>query len=326
MDSYRGFIRSMERARTVLITTHLFPDADGIGGQVALCLALRGKGINALCVNEEELPDRYGYLVPRGVVLSYREYQREKNLGGLDLFIVVDTHSLSRIGANMERIGKQGKDILFIDHHPCTPEVMAHHCIDPSRAATGEIIGELIEALGVKFSKEMAQALYASILIDTNCFRYPTVSSSTHGLIAKLMDAGVKPQEAYGQIYGTKNINHIRLLGEILEGVKWTRDKRVAWIAITNKSLRRYGANVEDTHAFINHLLILEGIQVACAFREVGKRQVKLSLRSSGKVDVGSIAESLGGGGHHHSAAVLLDGSLEEVAPKAVGQIRKMIR
>ena len=316
----------MERAKNVLISTHLFPDADGIGAQVALCLGLREKGINALCINEERPPDRYKHLDPKGVVLSEKQYRKRKNKKPIDLFIVVDTNSLSRIGIKTEKIGKESRNILFIDHHPCAKEMMAIHCIDPSRAATGEIVGELIEAMGVDLSEEMAQALYASILIDTNCFRYPTVSASTHRIIAKLMKSGVQAARAYQQIYGTKNIKHIRLLGEVLRGVKSTRDKKVAWLTIAEKSLRKYGADAEDTHSFVNHLLVLDGIQVACVFRQIKRHRVKLSLRGTGEVDVGAIAEALGGGGHHHSAATLMEGSLEEVAKRAIGKIRMMIR
>ena len=83
----------------------------------------------------------------------------------------------------MARKAKMAKDILFVDHHPCSPELAAVHCIDTKMAATGELVGMLIDAMGIKFTKELALPLYTSILIDTSCFRYPTVTANTHRIL-----------------------------------------------------------------------------------------------------------------------------------------------
>ena len=326
MGLQKKFRQAIKGTKRVLISTHLYPDADGIGGQVALCLALREHGIDTHCVNEEILPKRYRHLDAQGVIFSHKQFERVHGKDGpLDLFILVDASSLSRIGKQMEKTGKKAKNILFIDHHPCTKEIAAIHCIDSHRAATGEIIGELIEGLGIKFSKEMAEALYAAILTDTNCFRYPSVSSQTHHLIAKLMDSGVKAATSYKNIYGTKKIKHIQLLGKILGSVKTTKNGKIAWFAITEKLLHEYDADAEDTHSFINHLLILDCVEVVCVFRQM-RDQTKLSLRSAGTIDVGTIAEALGGGGHYHSAATLVKGAFREVIKESINKIQLMIR
>lgn len=321
----KTFLKALKRAKDVLISTHIFPDADGVGSQIALCLALRSKGINALCVNEGALSERYRHLDTDNVVLSRKKFNElYGKTFSADLFIVVDANSLLRLGTETEKIGKRSKNILFIDHHPCPKEIAAVHCIDPSKAATGEIISGLIDALKVKPTKEMSLALYTAILIDTNCFRYPSVTSHTHRIVSKCMKTGIKPELAYQKLYGTKKIEHIQLLGKILGGVKSTKDKKIAWLTITEQMFDRYNASFEDTHSFVNYLLVLNRVQVACIFRQMGGK-VKLSLRSAGNIDVGVIAQALGGGGHHHSAASLIEGSPRKVIGETIKKIRSMI-
>jgi phosphoesterase RecJ-like protein len=272
------------------------------------------------------LLERYRYLDPIDCVISYEDYiKKDKGpKAAIDLFIVTDTNTLARIGPRVQSLVPNAKNLLFIDHHPAPKELSAIHCIDTSMAATGELVGSLIEAIDVSFTKEMAYALYTSILIDTSSFRYPTVTGNTHRLIAKLMDTGIEPPEAYNKIYGTKKISYMQLLGVVLSSATSTADGRVAWLSLTEESLEKFNVDTEDTHALVNHLLILDNIKIACMFRQIGSA-VKISFRSAGDVDVGVMAQALGGGGHDHSAATMIEGNIEEVIKETIVKLELML-
>lgn len=323
MEHVQLFKTLTKIAKNIVITTHAHPDADGIGSQIALALALRSIGKNAICVNEEPLLERYKYLDPEETIISLKEYLKRNKNPKIDLFIVADTNSLTRIGKASELVQKS-KNLLFIDHHPCAPELMAIHCIDTSMAATGELVGKLIESLKVKFTKELALPLYTSVLIDTSSFRYPTVTGDTHRLIGKLMDTGIEPPSAYNQIYGAKEVSYMQMLGTVLSKAQSTDNKKIAWLKLTEETLSKFNVDPEDTHGFINHLLILDNIKVACMFRQIGKL-VKVSLRSTGEIDVGIMANALGGGGHNHSAATLIEGSIESVVKDTIKKLQLML-
>lgn len=323
MKANNHFLSLTKEAKNIVISTHLHPDADGIGSQIALCMALRRLGKHALCVNDEPLLDRYSYLDPDRCVISAEEYLA-RPMKTIDLFIVVDTNALARIGNHLQTVVQKSKNLLFIDHHPCPKEMLALHCIDTDKAATGELVGDLIEALGVPFDQVIALALYTAILIDTSSFRYPTVTGNTHRLIAKLMDTGINPPQAYNNIYGTKKVSYMKMLGTILSKTQTTPDERVAWITLDEEILGKFNVDSEDTHGFINNLLILDNIRVACMFRQIGD-SVKVSLRSAGDIDVGVMAQALGGGGHNHSAATLVVGQLKEVVPRTIKKIQLML-
>lgn len=313
-----------EKADNIVISTHIIPDADGIGSEIALCLAMRAQGKNAICVNEEPLLERYKYLDPEDVVISRQDYLSFYPEAEIDLFIVTDTNSLERIGEGMKAIALKAPSLLFIDHHPCPKEVMDENCIDTSKAATGELAGELIQSIGIPLNREMALPLYTAILIDTSSFRYPTVTGNTHRLIGSLMDTGVRPPHAYNMIYGTKKLTYMKLLGKVLASAHTTKDEKIAWLTLTEDLLEKFHVDTEDTLAFINHLLVLDNIKVAIMFREMGP-EIKVSLRSIGTVDVGIMARALGGGGHDHSAAAIIKGSLDSVIKTTVDKLHEML-
>lgn len=318
------FLKAIQKANNILITTHYIPDADGIGSQISLALALNKLGKNVYCVNEDPLLPRYRYLDEKSIVLSYDQFA-EKKIKDIDLLLVVDTNSTARIGTKMQNILGKAKKMLFIDHHPCPKELQAIHCIDTKSAATGQIVGELILNLGIKFDKEIALPIYTSLLIDTSSFRYPSVSASTHRLVATLLDTGINPPMAYNGIYGAKKIPHMHLLGSILSSAQCNSSGEIAWITVLQKDIDKYSADIEDTYAFINNLLILDSIKVACMFRDIGD-QVKISFRSTGEIDVGIMAQALGGGGHNHSAATVVEGNLEEVTSDIVSKLEAMLK
>ncbi len=314
----------VDKAENIVISTHIFPDADGIGSEIALCLAMRALGKNAICVNEEPLLERYKYLDPSDVVISLADYRSFYPDALLDLFIVTDTNSLERIGDGVKKLASSVKEHLFIDHHPCPKSVMENNCIDTSKAATGELAGDLIQSIGVELTREMALPLYTAILIDTSSFRYPTVTGDTHRLIGSLMDTGVRPPHAYNMIYGTKKITFMKLLGKVLANVHTTKDEKIAWLTLSEDLLEKFHVDTEDTHAFINHLLVLDNIKVAVMFKEMGDH-VKVSLRSVGVIDVGVMAKNLGGGGHDHSAACIIIGKLDEVIKSTIEKLQILL-
>jgi phosphoesterase RecJ-like protein len=325
--SRQQILEKVKSAKRVIITTHEYPDADGIGSQISLCLALKSLGKDCYCVNEEGLLERYRYLDPDNDVLSLEQFQQRYSQFKVDLIIVVDTNTILRVGNQFKDTYQNHQDIIYIDHHPCAQARAGVHLVETSAAATGQLVGELIKELGVAFNKKIALPLYTAILIDTSSFRYPNVSASTHKLVAELMATGINPPKAYNGIYGTKKVPHMHLLGKILSSANCNQREDIAWLVIDIKDLISYGTDVEDTHAFINNLLVLDHIKVACMFRDDGPA-VKISFRSSGDIDVGVIARSLGGGGHSHSAATVIKKdhkSLDQIIQESIKQIEKTV-
>src|SRR5690606_38314991 len=153
LDTFKTRIQVAER---ILITTHEYPDADGIGSEISLCLALRELGKKCYCINEEPLLERYRYLDPEHVVYGFKDFQEKYPDYDPELVIVVDTNTKVRAGKKICHFVNENVPVLYIDHHPCRGGNFEKHCIDVKAAATGQIVGEIIEGLGIPFTKEMA--------------------------------------------------------------------------------------------------------------------------------------------------------------------------
>jgi phosphoesterase RecJ-like protein len=125
-------------------------------------------------------------------------------------------------------------------------------------------------------------------------------------------------------IYGTKQLSHMQLLGRILSDAQTTEDGKIAWLKLDEKLLNDYHVDPEDTHAFVNHLLILDNVLVACMFKQEGKN-IKVSFRSAGLIDVGIIAQAFGGGGHNHSSATLIEGEIDTVIKETISDLKVML-
>lgn len=305
MDFSTIFKEYAQKAKHIVITTHIHPDADGIGSQLGLCMGLREFNLNTFCVNEEPLPERYNYLDQHALIQSAGPFMKKNPSHNIDLLIVVDTNTTDRIGDSVAKLINDKTKIVYIDHHPYQHYVGPGHLIDPSAAATGQLIAELLMKLNIALVPSIALPLYTAILIDTNSFRYPTVTSRTHQIVSELLATGISSSGAYNQIYGTKTIRHTHFLGEVLKNSSSNTQQDIAWIHISQDLQDNYKISAEESNAFINHLLVLDNIKVACMFRE-DDGHMKLSLRSHGKIDVGEIAKALGGGGHSHAAAARL--------------------
>lgn len=324
------FHQAIQDARKIVISTHIIPDADGLGSQIALIKCLKLLGKQALGLNQESLPARFHYLDPEKEILSLKQFESQAfEYDDIDLFIIVDTNSLDRIG-QVSEIAQKSKQVLFIDHHPYSSPIEGEHCIDTSKAATGELVADIILKLNLPLTPFMANALYTSILVDTSCFRYPNVTWQTHEVTAKLLKQGIPSHKAYNLAYGSKKIEHLHLLSDILKTAQANATGEISWIVLSEELIKRYNSRVDDTHSFINHLLILDQIKIACMFR-FSPRLIKLSLRSKGNWDVGSIAQKLGGGGHGHAAAVRFsreefkEFSQSEIIQKIISQIEQSL-
>lgn len=303
------FKQSIDQAEVIFLTTHFMPDADGIGSQVALASALKRYGKTVFCVLEKALPQRFDFVNEDDLLITIEDFEQGlmNSPTLVDLILVLDTNQLNRVGEKVKKFCARSRAaLLYIDHHPCEKKISKDHCIDDSAAATAQVVGGLIQSLNLEFTKQEALALYTAIVVDTSSFRYPTVTGKTHRLVAELIDAGVSPSEAFNNVSGAKKMSSLHLLGKILTSARINQRGDVAWIFFDNDQLDEFATDSEDTNAYINNLLVLEGMKVACMFR-LEDEYLKVSLRSLGKYDVGVIAETLGGGGHGHAAAARIE-------------------
>ena len=249
--------------------------------------------------------------------------------------MIVDTNDPRRLGKLWGELSLRAKKIVFLDHHPDligNAEIIPYppHAMlvsDPVSSSIGELLHHLFGELKLcKINKDVAKGLYVSVMTDTNSFRYARTTPASHRIAAETIELGVNPEEIYQNIYSSKEVSHLQLLGQMLQNVKVSSGGKLAWLEMGLESRKKAQATVDDTLSFLNLLLLLRDAEVVCFFREEENNQIRISLKSKGRVVVNRLAMELGGGGHEYAAGVALTLPIEKAVEAVTQRLDSLIQ
>lgn len=289
-----------------LITSHVRGDCDAIGSEIALAHILKSLGKHAVIVNGDAPPEHIEFLDPQGWVKTVGTTAPIEALRGFETLVVVDTSAWVQLG-DMAQVVRSFPGVrIVIDHHLSEDDLGALTFKDADAEATGRLILELAEALGVELTPEIAAPLFAAIATDTGWFRFPSVNERTFAAAARLVAAGASPTDAFAQLYERHTYPRLLLRGRMLGHVARECDGRLLWTYVTAKDFDECGAQTTDTEDAINMLLAVAGVEAAALFVELEPAVTKVSLRSRRGFDVRAVAEQFGGGGHKAAAGITL--------------------
>ena len=314
--------RALREHQHFAILSHVRPDGDALGSQLALALSLQQLGKNVRVWNEEGMLEKYSFL-PRAELLT----KPPAIADDVDVAIALDTAIQNRLGTAFAAVGSV-KIWINIDHHRSNPSYGDLVIIDPSAPATGEIIFRLIKSQGLPFNHDIAENLYAAISTDTGSFQYPKTSALTFEIAAELVRAGgLDVGRLSQQLYESHPRRRLELLRELLRTMRFSECDRVASFSLSSKTAAELAALPEDNEGMIDHLRAIRGVIVAVFFEELADGKVRLSMRSKDEaIDVCAICQKFGGGGHTLAAGARIRGSLAEVEEKVLEEIRAVLK
>jgi bifunctional oligoribonuclease and PAP phosphatase NrnA len=307
-ERWQALRRVIAGADRFLLTTHVFPEGDAIGSEVALAQHLRLLGKEVVICNDGPPLDRYRFLTRHHPVLSVENAWPEP--GWIEAAICVDVSSWDYLGAVARRLRAARPVIVSIDHHRASAGFGDLDLIVEDAAATGEILYRYFVATGADVTQGMAEALYAAILFDTWGFRLPNTGNETLRLAAEILALGVDHRSVCTQIFEADSFPKLDLLRLALGTLRSECDGKLAWLVIPEDLFLATGTEFADGDGILDHLLSLRDLEICVMFRQQGHRGVKVTFRSKGGHDVGRLAEGLGGGGRATAAGVLLPMSI----------------
>jgi bifunctional oligoribonuclease and PAP phosphatase NrnA len=325
VSAARAFAELLRPGQRVCLTTHVNPDGDGLGSEVAMAHLLRQQGIDAVITNPTSTPGRLRFLFDQLPGVD-RSAEAVKELRRADVILVLDISDLGRLGMLSTTVRDSGVPVACIDHHvsegvlPDGPRF-----VDPSAAATGELVYELATANGWTVSEPVAQALYVAIVTDTGGFRFSNTRPATLRVAAELLERGVDPEEIYLEVYARAPEGRPRLLAEALQTLVVEPEYGLAWVTVPPGAIDRWKVTSDDLDGVVEFPRSIEGVRMALLFREMSGGRVKVSLRSVGRVDVAGFAKVFGGGGHTKAAGLAMVGSLPEVQEKVLAAARSYL-
>jgi len=311
--------------RRIVLTTHVNPDGDGLGSEVGLALCLRAQGVDVVIANPTPTPPRFDFLFRDHPGLD-RTADAVKVLRRADAIVVLDIADLGRLGMLGSTVRDAGVPVACVDHH-VSPGTLPDgpRYVDPSAAATGELIYEIAKACDWTISSEAARALYVALLTDTGGFRFSNTHPRTLRIAADLLETGVEPESVYLDVYANAPAGRPRLLAEALQTLVVEEEAGLAWVTVPPGAVERHGVTADDLEGIVEFPRSIAGMRMAMLFREIHQGRVKVSLRSVGNVDVAAFAKQFGGGGHTKAAGVSLEGSLAEVQGTVLTAAREFL-
>lgn len=302
-------VRIIGDSRSFVVLTHIHPDGDAMGSQLAFADILESLGKKVFRFLEEPVSSLYqfmpGWEKIHTEIADLRSFLKGAN-GPIAAFSL-DCGDCDRLGEHQEEL-LDVRPFVAIDHHKAHRHYGDFRWIDPHCSSTGEMIYELARELGTRISGECAFNLYVAISTDTGSFRYESTTPRTHRIIADLIECGVRPEVVSGHIHDNFTIQRLKLMELVLATLKLYDSGQFAFIRVTNDMFDRSGASFQDVEGFIDYPRSLRSVKVAAFIKENKNCQVSVSLRSKGELDVAEIAQTFGGGGHRNAAGFRFSG------------------
>ncbi len=312
-----GVLRAHQR---FVILSHVRPDGDALGSQLALALSLEQLGKDVTVWNEDGLLEKYNFL-PGGERLT----RPPREPRDFDVAIALDTATQNRLGTAAESV-RSAKTWINIDHHPSNPGYGDLVYLDPASPATGQILFELIRSEGFPMDSAIAENLFVAISTDTGSFQYPSTTARTFEIGAELVRSGVQVGRVSQLLFENYPRRRTELLRELLGTMRFEAGGKIASFSLSLKVAADLGVQPEDNEGLIDHLRAIRGVIVAVFFEELADGKARVSMRSKSEdVDVSAICQKFGGGGHKLAAGARVRGTLPEVEQKILEAICDVI-
>ena len=308
MQSFEAVVDLIHHHQKFVLTTHVNPDGDGLGSEIALAEWLTHQGKGVRIINHSGTPDVYRFLDPGNLIHRYDEASDGTVIDAADVIVVMDANHPERLRSMTQRVLASRAVKVCIDHHLDAAPFAETYFIDEDATSTGEIVYRLLARMDAGgISAHIATALYCAIMTDTGSFRYPRVDAEIHRIIAHLIECGADPVAIYHQVYEQWTAGRITLLGETLASLKTEYDGRVAHVVVTQDVLKHTGTMVDDTDNFSTYPMSIAGVVAGILFVELADG-VKISFRSRGDIPINELAKEFGGNGHRNAAGARVQG------------------
>ena len=315
--SAREVAAALAEGDAFILTSHARPDGDAIGSSMALAYALDaiGKRVRVLLADPVPMP----YLPFPG--LDRIEFTDHAE-GAADAAVLLECGELTRPGI----AGLDKYFIVNVDHHVGNAMYGQVNWFDTSACACGEMVAEIIDALGVSWSSDLAAHLYLAIVTDTGGLRYGPITARTFEICRRIAATGIEPAQLTRQIFDSFSIGRVKITGALLNGMELLHHNRVAMLYFDDALLASCGATIDDTEGLVNLPLNAREVVAVALLKRQDASTVRVSLRSKGDVDVRSVAARWQGGGHRNAAGCTITAPIEEIKRHLSAAIGEQLR
>ncbi|MCA9322533.1 MAG: bifunctional oligoribonuclease/PAP phosphatase NrnA [Planctomycetes bacterium] len=322
-----GFARFLNECDRIILTTHMTPDGDGLGSELALYRFLKKRDKDVRILNCSSVPPDLRFLTRSGEVLTFQKGKHEPLVEGAGSIIAFDLGGAGRLGRMEAPVRAAQAPKALLDHHIFANDLFDLLFVEAQASSSAELTYRVIKHMGGKITQDIAEPLYIGIVQDTGSFNYNSTSPYTHRMAAEFLEAGVNPYRIWKKLHCQKPFDRVRLMGLNIARIDLHASGRVAALKVDLEFLKQNKGEVRDAFEVVNHFLSIQGVDVGCLALQIGSEKTKFSLRSAGTFDVHAIAAEYGGGGHRFAAGFTVDERvLSEIYDEIVGRLVRLVR
>jgi phosphoesterase RecJ-like protein len=313
--------RALHAHQRFAVLSHMRPDGDAIGSQLALGISLQRLGKTVHFINEDGLPENLAFL-PGAELIQ----QPPAEPLDIDVAIALDTAAKPRLGARSIAAASGAKLWINIDHHLSNPGYGDLNHLDSSSPATGQIIYQLLTTLGLPLPPETRDAIYVAVSTDTGSFQYSGTTAATYAMAADLVGRGLDVGRLNSLTYDNHPLRRVELLRALLNTLELSDDGRVAHWRMSDATRLELNLQPDDSEGLIDTIRSIKGVLVAVFFEELPDGQIRVSTRSKdSSVNVCAICSQFGGGGHALAAGIRMPGPLAQARQAVLAAIQQAL-
>lgn len=301
--------------RHFVLTTHVNPDGDGLGSEMAFYHYLKSLGKTVAIWNHNPIPKNYAFLDPNGVMEVFGEKRHRERLKKIEVVFILDISDWYRLKDFGKWLSQHNLPMICVDHHPDGERFSMLDFIATEASSTGEIVYDILKALNAPITNPIAEALYTAVLTDTGSFRFNNTTPKAHRMAAEFLEQGLDFRSIYEQVYEKESPEKIKLLGMALQQLNFEYGGRLAWFKITREMLQKVGLNPEETDGFSDFPRRIDGVEISLMFVEISEKRTKVSFRSKGNIVINGLAREVGGGGHQFASGAMVTKPLDKTIP-----------
>lgn len=304
--------------KNIVIISHKNPDGDAIGSSLALAIYLKKYGHNTKVIMPNDFPGFLKWMPQNDSILLYDRNRKscETLINKADIIFTLDFNSLARVDEMQEILEKSKAVFVMIDHHQQPADYAKYMYSDTTISSTAQMVYHFMEMMGdtAMIDADIADNLYAGIMTDTGSFRFSSTTSTTHRVIADLIDKGARNARIHQEVFDTNSFERMQLLGVALQNLRIIPEYKTAYITLSQEELDAHRHKKGDTEGFVNYALSLKDVVLAVIFIEHKEEGiVKMSFRSIGSFSVNELARThFNGGGHLNASGGKSEKSLDE--------------
>ena len=317
-----AFTELIAQHQRYLLTSHIRPDCDALGSELGMAGVLEALGKEVRIVNGQATPPNLVFIDPQQKIETIGQNVTPEELVDIEVLMILDTSAWAQLGPMGDVIRSTNARKVLVDHHVGEDDLGATPFKNTTAEATGRLVVEAAEHLGVALTKEIATPLFAAIATDTGWYRFGSTTSGTYRTAAKLVDAGAVPSDIFGALYERDSLARVKLRGRITERFVTELDGRLAHTSARLADFEQTGALPSDTEDVINIGLSVLGTEVAVILVELSSGGFKISFRSRCELNCNEVAKQFGGGGHKAAAGAFIDEPFDVAQQRVLDAVR----